>query len=237
MKIKQKVIISLVFGLIGLMVAIQFQTNREPDERDTRDLWEIRSQLQEEQKFQQNLYQQIRDAEQTIDQYEETSESEKVQTLKDSLEKLRSKAGLTDLQQPGIVIDISPLFVENENGQPYPSIAPDLLNRLINELNTYGATDIQIANERIVDITPVRSVNGETYVNNHPLPSVPLKIKVLATNPERLKDYMEVSQSKDDFAIENLDMEFTYEEKVNLTGYQGPVQINSMQVLEEAGEE
>ncbi|QTM99336.1 DUF881 domain-containing protein [Sediminibacillus dalangtanensis] len=237
MKFKHKLIISLVFGLIGLMVAIQFQANRKPDVRDTRDLWEVRSQLQEEQKLQQNLYQQIRDAEQTIDQYDATSESEKVQTLKDSLEKLRSEAGLTDLQQPGIIIDISPIFVEKEIGQTYPSIAPDLLNRLINELNTYGATDIQVANERIVDVTPVRSVNGETYVNNHPLPSVPLKIKVLAANPEKLKDYMEVSRSKDDFAIENLDMELRYEKQVHLTGYQEPVQIKSMRVLEETGEE
>ncbi|SDL76690.1 DUF881 domain-containing protein [Sediminibacillus halophilus] len=237
MRFKHKLIISLVFGLIGLMVAIQFQTNREPDERDTRDLWEVRSQLQEEQKFQQNLYQQIRDAEQTIDQYEANSESEKVQTLKNSLENLRSEAGLTDLKEPGIIIDISPIFVEKEGGQPYPAIAPDLLNRLINELNTYGATDIQVANERIVDVTPVRSVNGETYVNNHPLPSVPLEIKVLAANPEKLKDYMEVSHSKDDFAIENLDMEIRYEEQVHLTGYQEPFQIESMRVLEETGDE
>ncbi|WP_053219759.1 DUF881 domain-containing protein [Virgibacillus senegalensis] len=236
MKIKQKIILSFVFGLVGLMVAIQFQTKHEPDERDTRDLWEIRAQLQEEQKLQQNLYQQIRDAEQTIEQYEANSESEKVEALKGSLEKLESEAGLTAVKQPGIIIRVEPIFVESEGGQTYPSITPDLLNRLINELNTYGATDIQIANERIVDVTPVRSVNGETYVNNHPLSSVPLEIKVLAENPERLKDYMEVSHSKDDFAIENLEMEFKYEEQVTLTGYEEPVRIDSMRVSEETGD-
>ncbi|SDJ74110.1 DUF881 domain-containing protein [Sediminibacillus albus] len=239
MKIKHKLVISLVFGLVGLMVAIQFQSNREPTERDTRDLWEIRSQLQDEQKQQQQLYQQIREAETTIEQYQAKSESEKVQTLKESLEVLKEEAGFTEITKAGLIIDITPVFLENESLQTYPELSPELLNRLINELNAYGATDIAVANERIVHITPIRSVNGETYVNNHPLPSVPIQVKVLADNPERLIDYMEVSQSKEDFSIENLQLDIHYEEEITLAKYEDPIVINSLQVTdsEEAGEQ
>ncbi|WP_077622103.1 DUF881 domain-containing protein [Sediminibacillus massiliensis] len=235
---KHKFLISLVFCFVGFMAAILFASNREPDERDTRDLWEVRTQLQEEQKLQQHLYQQLSEAEETIDQYKAESGSDNVETLKASLEDLREKAGLTELTGEGLVIEIAPMFLENERFQTYPELTPELLSRLFNELRTYGAIDISIENERVINNTPIRYVNGKTYINNHPLPSVPLEIKVFAENPHRLLNYMEVSQSIEEFAIEDLLINLSYREEITLPKYEDSLLIETLKIADtdEAGE-
>ncbi|MDL4841261.1 DUF881 domain-containing protein [Aquibacillus rhizosphaerae] len=239
MQLRNKIIISLVCAFTGLMIAIQFQSTQEPTERDTRDLWEIRSQLQVEQKKQQQLYQQIAEMESIKDQYEAMSEQEQIDTLVDSIEELEQKAGLTDISGKGILIHINPIYVEMDTEQEYPEISPELLNRLINELNNYGATEIAIENERVINITPIRYVNGKTYVNNRALPSLPLQIKVLAANPERLLDHIEVSQSRDYFAIENLDLTAEVSDELLLPKYEGNINLDNLEVNEsqETGEE
>jgi uncharacterized protein YlxW (UPF0749 family) len=225
--------------LAGIMVAIQFQSTQNPKERDTRDSWEIRSALQEQQKMQQQLFQKIEQIERTIDQYSEQSEEEKIQTLKNSIEKLTKKAGLTEVTGDGIIITIEPVFLEKDTVQTYPSIKPELLNRLINELNSFGAKDIAIENERITNLSPIRYVNGQTYVNNHPLPPLPISIRVLANNPKKLMDYIQVSQSKDNFAIDDLHLSAKIEDDLTLPKYDENISLKWVKVKEpeEAGEE
>ncbi|MYL33052.1 DUF881 domain-containing protein [Pontibacillus yanchengensis] len=238
MKLRSKIIFSFIFALVGFMIAIQFQSNQKPEERDTRDLWEIRTELQEQQKIQQQLYSRITELDEMIQQYEGQSQSEKVATLKQSIVELRKKAGLTEVEGNGINIKVKPIFQDLDSSQSYPTISPALLQRLINELNTYGATDIAIGNERITNISPIRDVNGYTYINNHPIPPLPVDIKVLTQSPKRLLDYMQVSQSKDEFAIENLELSITVEENMTLPKYEQMPRLNHLKVDEntETGE-
>ncbi|WP_186577550.1 DUF881 domain-containing protein [Aquibacillus kalidii] len=235
MKFKRKALISFVCVLTGFMIAIQFQSTQKPDIRETRDVWEIRKQLQTEQKKQLLLYNQITESERILEEYSEKSEQEQLNTLKESTEVLKEKAGLTEKKGKGLLITIEPLFEnESERVESYPSITPDLLNRLINELNTYGAEDIAIENERIINLTPIRYVNGKTYVNNHALPGIPLKLKVLSPNPKRLLDYVQVSESKDYFAIEDLSLSAEIKNGLVLPGYEGVVDLEGIKVKEQA---
>ncbi len=212
-------LLAFVSLLAGLMVAVLFQSNQTTEVRDTRDLWEVRTDLREEQLKQQNLYKQIRDAEIIIEQYEGKSDREKLETLKESVNVLKEKAGLTEIKGKGLVIRVNPLYQDLQFGQVYPTVPPELLHRLINELNTYGANNIAIANERYTSITPIRSVNEYTYVNNHPLPPLPMEIKVLASDVEKLLDYMQVSRVNDYFAVENLELEYDIEHNLTLPKY------------------
>ncbi|KGP72426.1 DUF881 domain-containing protein [Pontibacillus yanchengensis] len=234
MKLRSKIIFSFIFALVGFMVAIQFQSNQIPEERDTRDLWEVRTDLQEQQKIQQQLYSRISELDEMIQQYEGQSQTEKVATLKQSIIELRKKAGLTEVEGDGIRITVKPIFQELNSSQTYPTISPSLLQRLINELNTYGATDIAIGNERITNISPIRDVNGNTYVNNHPIPPLPVEIKVLTQSPKRLLDYMQVSKSKDEFAIENLELSITAEDEMSLPKFEQMPRLNYLEVDENA---
>lgn len=239
MSTKSKIIVSLIFVFVGFMIAIQIQSIQKPTERDTRDMWEIRAQLQNEQELQQKLFQQIDDLETVLKQYQDNSEQEQINALMDAIDELKVKAGLTEKTGSGLTITIDPIFQESAGAQRYPSVSPELLNRLINELNTYGATDISISNERYISLTAIRFVNGETYVNNRPLPDIPFSIKVLANDPDKLLDYMVVSQSKNDFAIENMTLEMKVKDELTLPSYEGALDLDLLEVddIREAGEE
>ncbi|MDC3412837.1 DUF881 domain-containing protein [Aquibacillus sp. 3ASR75-11] len=238
MKKKHLILVSFICLLTGIMIAVQFQSTQIPKKRDTRDLWEVRTAIQEQQKLQQSLYKQIEQTDQTIEKYDKQTEEEKLQTIKNSIENLTQEAGLTEVTGAGVVLTIEPIFVESDELQQYPSLTPDHLNRLINELNSFGAKEIAIENERITNLSPIRYVNGKTYVNNQPLPSLPIKILVLAENPKKLFDYLQVSNSKDNFAIDALDITATLEDDITLPKYDGTINVKWIKVkeIEEAGE-
>ncbi len=42
--------ITIVSFIVGIMIAVQYNTVKEPSERDTRDTWELRQELSEEKK-------------------------------------------------------------------------------------------------------------------------------------------------------------------------------------------
>jgi uncharacterized protein YlxW (UPF0749 family) len=217
--LKRKMLLSFVSLLAGLMVAVLFQSNQEPEARDTRDLWEIRTDLRSEQIRQQNLYQSIREAEAIIGEYDRETNEEKIETLKETIRELKDKVGLTETKGRGLVISVKPIYQDLQFGQVYPTIPPDLINRLINELNVYGATDIAIVNERIVTLSPIRSVGEYTYVNNRPIPPLPIEIKVLAKDVEKLLDYMQVSKVNDYFVVENLELTYDIQSNLVLPSY------------------
>lgn len=212
------------------MIAIQFQSTQTPEKRDTRDLWEVRTELQKQQKVQQQLYSKIAELDEMIAKYEGQTQKAKVETLKQSIQELKQKAGLTDVTGEGIVITVTPIFQNIDKEQSYPTVSPELLQRLINELNTYGASEIAVSSERITNVSPIRDVNGHTYVNNHPVPPLPFQIKVLAEDASRLLDYMQVSQSKDDFAIENLELEIEKRKELTLPEYEQVPKLNYLKV-------
>ena len=52
---KLKMSFTVVTVIIGFMIAIQFQTVKEPVVRDTRDIWELREALLKEKELNSNL--------------------------------------------------------------------------------------------------------------------------------------------------------------------------------------
>lgn len=42
--------ITIISFIVGLMIAVQYNTIQKPESRDTRDIWEIRQELSEEKK-------------------------------------------------------------------------------------------------------------------------------------------------------------------------------------------
>ncbi|MEQ6375242.1 DUF881 domain-containing protein [Bacillaceae bacterium S4-13-56] len=231
--IKQQVIFSVIFLLIGYMVTLQLKSVGQPEIRDTRDLFEVREEIKREQKNQQYLYKELEKIDETIEQYTEASEEEKINTLQDSVSSLKKQAGLTEITSTGLTITISPiLYGIGMEAQTYPTLSSDLLRRLINELNKFGADHIAIETERLTSISPIREVNGRTYVNQRPVPPLPVHIYVVTDYPDRVRDFLEVSESRDIFAIE--DMEITVKvEEVTLPKYEGHIEIVEIELAEE----
>ena len=67
-------------------------------------------------------------------------------------------------------------------------------------------------------------------LNNTIIPSFPIKITVIATDPERLKSGLDISYIQDDFALENLEMKVSeVKEEVFIPSYTKTIHFNELE--------
>nr|WP_272495686.1 DUF881 domain-containing protein [Bacillus pinisoli] len=209
------------------MLAIQFQTTNEPVVRDTRDAWELREAINQELEVQSKLIQEIRKYEEAIEKYESEIEQSKELALKNTLQVLKEEAGLTDISGQGLLITIENMFDEPIIGQSQPQVSAELLRRLINELNINGAEEIAIAEQRYLNTSPIRDVNGYTTINNFRLSRVPIEVKVLSSDPQRLYNRMLASESiQFEFEIEGLTLNISSPvNHITIPAYDQPIRL------------
>ncbi|MBM6618542.1 DUF881 domain-containing protein [Bacillus sp. RD4P76] len=213
------------------MLAIQFQTTNEPIVRDTRDAWELREAIKVELEEQANLHREIRKYEQTIENYESKRRQSQEVTLRENLQELKEEAGLTDVSGPGITITIQNMFDEPILGQASPQVSADLLRKLINELNINGAKHIAISEQRYVNTSAIRDVNGFTNINNTRIPDVPVEVKIISEDVDRLYKRMVASESiQFEFEIEGLKLQISSPTNhIMIPGYDDTIRIKHME--------
>lgn len=225
---------TFVLLIIGFMLAVQFQTSHEPTVRDTRDIWEIRQELKKEQELHEQLLTEIRKYEETLEKYEQQREESKGAILRQTVEELKKEAGLTEVVGEGVVLYVEQMYDESYVGPVTDTVSADLLRRLINELNMYGAEHISIADQRIVNTTVIRDINGVTKVDAHPLRFFPIEVKVIAADAEKLYNRLKASTIADDFALENLQLTISEpQQRVVIPPYDGTVRVKQMEAVED----
>ncbi|RSK53179.1 DUF881 domain-containing protein [Bacillus canaveralius] len=222
--------------IVGFMLAIQFQTVKEPAVRDTRDTWQLREDLLKEKEIQSRLIREISSNEEKLAQYETERSQSKEQVLRTTLDELKLEAGITDVSGPGVVLTIEPVYEEIVLGELASDISPELLKRLVNELNMYDAKYISIDGQRIINTTVIRDINRETKIDGYPLNSMPIEVKVIVENSEtaeKLFNRMQVSKSADDFFIDNLRMTVSSPvESLTIPAYQDSIRVRNMEPLD-----
>ena len=234
---KSMVIFSLVTLLIGFMVAIQFRTVQEPDQRDTRDIWKVRELIIQEKEMQSELIREIREMEEKLAQYEETQSQDELEVLRTTLEEFKAEAGQTEYSGPGLTISISPYFQGIELGQGAVALSPELLKKLINELYMYGAKHISIQGQRLISTSVIRDINNETKVDGLPLNRFPIEIKLVAENvelAEKVYNRIQASNLEDEFFVEDLRFSVSnVMNEVKLPAYLDSIEIGNMKPVEE----
>ncbi|MBU9712426.1 DUF881 domain-containing protein [Evansella tamaricis] len=225
------IIFTCVTTIIGFMIAVQFQTTKEPEIRDTRNLLELRQDLTSEKERQAELNLEIEKQMELLFQLQQTEDVEEVMT--NAISELRERAGLTEVSGQGIVIEVTPIFDENYSSGPIRSVPAYLVRMLINELNINGAKEIAVGNQRIVSTTPIREANGVTLINSSRMAQFPLEIKVISDDPEGLHHAMMSSRSKEFFAYENLSLESTPINYVKLPSYDKALRVRYMETVKE----
>ncbi|MDN4607548.1 DUF881 domain-containing protein [Sporosarcina highlanderae] len=198
---------TLILLLIGFMIAVQYNSVKNPKIRDTRDIWAIRQELAEEKKLHSELLSEIRELDNTISTYKSLSESSAGQALNDTVEKLNRKAGTTDITGPGIVIEVKPSPESVAYGIPITSISSDLLTRFVNEVNRFKGIAMEIDGKRNTVMSSIRVINGFTSVNGLNVSTPPFKIKIISptlSESEKLYNYLLASSIHDDFYLDNL---------------------------------
>ncbi len=192
------------------MLFVQYNTVQNPTERDTKDIWEIRNELSEEQKRHSTLLNSIKDMNEKIKQYEEGSDQDPEEILQETIIELQQQSGNQPVTGPGFSITIKPSFDVIQYGYEVEAIPPMLLTRFINELNRNGAKQIEVGSERLTFWTAIRDINGNTTVNGRNLSKSNTKLKVIADSYEqaqKLYNYILASSFMDEFYIDNLVLE------------------------------
>ncbi|MDG5788283.1 DUF881 domain-containing protein [Evansella sp. AB-P1] len=224
------IVFTCITTIIGFMIAIQFQTTKEPDVRDTRNIHELRQALTVEKERQKELNEEMDKQIEMLYQLQQTENVESV--IVDAIDELRERAGLTPISGQGVLIEITPVY-QDEFGGYIHSVPPYLLRLLINELNFNGAKEIAVGNQRIVSTTPIREANGVTLINSNRVTQFPLKVKVLSDDPEGLHHAIMSSISREYFLYENLEINSTPINYVSLPAYEKTYRVRHMEVIKE----
>lgn len=214
---------TIVLLIIGFMLAIQYNTVQNPETRDTRDIWAIRQELSKETETHSELLSEIYVLDQTILKYGNMVSESAELALQDTVEQLKKDIGLVEHTGPGIIIKVEPSLESVALGQPVEGISPDLLIRLINEINRFKANDIEVDGKRIIYSSPIRDVNGKTTVNNIPVRNAPFTIKIGTStfeDAQKMYNQLEASTIGDDFYIDNLKLKIGKpEQNITISSY------------------
>lgn len=228
---------TIVLLIIGFMLAIQYNTVQNPETRDTRDIWAIRQELSKETETHSELLSEIYVLDETIAKYGNMVSESAVFALEETVEQLKKDIGLLEHTGPGIMIKVEPSLESMAIGQPVESISPDLLIRLINEINRFKAGDIEIDGKRVIYSSPIRDVNGKTTVNNIPVRNAPFTIKIGTStfeDAQKMYNQLEASSIGDDFYIDNLRLKVGKpEQNITISAYD---QTLTNQFLKEVSE-
>lgn len=228
---------SLIAMIIGFMLAVQFQSAKQPELRDTRDTWQLREDLKKEMELQSRLIKEIRSNEEKLADYESERRFNQEQTLRETLNELKEEAGLSEVTGPGVKIYLNQisddLFLESF--QSY--LSPDLLRRLLNELNMYGAKHVSVGGQRVVHSTVIREIANETKINGRSLKAYPIEILVVTEDFKQAKNLynrMIVSNVKDAFFIDNLTMTILEPEtKITVPAYEDVIRIRNIESVKD----
>jgi uncharacterized protein YlxW (UPF0749 family) len=235
-KHKNNISFIAISTVIGFMIAIQFQTVKEPVERDTRDLWQLREALLQEKELQSELVSEIRSNEEKLLAYESKQKQSKEQALRDTIKELENEAGLTEVQVPGLTLKIQPILEEIQLGTPVSKdVSPELLKRLLNELNMYDAKYVSVDGHRIINTTVIRDINNETKIDGHAISSLPIEVKVGVDNieiAEKLYNRIKASKATEEFFTENLKLVISEPTpEVTIPAYDNPIRIRFLESL------
>ncbi|MCA1028380.1 DUF881 domain-containing protein [Cytobacillus kochii] len=223
---------TIITVLIGVMLAIQFKTVKNTDVRDTRDTWQLREDLQNEEALRLELLKEIRSQEEKIAQYENNIAANKEEILRTTLDELKTEVGLTEKSGPGLILTIQPIAEELTIGSQVGKVTPDLLKRLLNELNRYGAKEVAIGGHRVINSTVIRDINNITKIDGYSIQTLPLELRVIVENEhdaEQMYKRMQVSKSIEDFFIENLTLDIELaENEITVPAYNEPIHMTDM---------
>jgi uncharacterized protein YlxW (UPF0749 family) len=230
---------TIITLVIGFMIAIQFQTVQEPVVRDTRDVWQLREDLLKEKELQSKLIREIQSNEDKLAMYESERAQSKEQILRETLIELKQEAGLTDVTGPGIILTVEPDLAEVVLGQPVVNVSPELLQRLLNELNMFEAKYVSIDGNRIINTSVIRDINTKTTINGQAIRGIPFEVKIVTdsmTSAEKLSNRMKASNVVEDFFIENLRVSVSKPiPEVTVPAFDEQITVHYMEMAEEGG--
>lgn len=183
-KVEGRVAIALVCIFLGVILAIQFKTvNKAVGEGvlPTQRTQQLNVELKKIQDERDGLRKELDEIDEKIKQYEK-GESEKnvyTENLYKDLEKYRMFAGYSDLEGPGVVLEIKDPPMDVQVGEESSIVDDyDIILQIISVLNASEAEAISINDQRYTSYTEIVRVGNSIEVNGVSV-GLPIVIKAI----------------------------------------------------------
>ncbi|MEK4385029.1 DUF881 domain-containing protein [Solibacillus sp. FSL W7-1464] len=199
--------ITIISFIIGFMLAVQYNTVQNPTERTTVDIWEIRQQLSAEQERHSELLTAISELSETVNKYEDAEFDNPEILLQQTVDQLKERAGILPVEGPGLTLSVGTSPELMGLGYEIKPVSPELLIRLINDLNRYNARAIEVDDKRLSYNSAIRDINGKTTINGEPIQNTDIEINIITftyEQAEKMKNHLLASSFQDEFYIDNL---------------------------------
>lgn len=216
---------TLILGLVGFVLALQYNSMNSTPTRDTRDLWAIRKELSNEKKSHSDLLQEIRETDQTIASYTASPDASAAEVLQDTLDKLYKQAGFMPSTGPGFVIEVAPSPEGMAFGYELGPVSSELLAWFINVVNQQQGHELEIDGKRFTTLSWIRDINGNLTVSGDIVSTPPFKIKIVSTTmeaSEKLYNLLQTTTIQDEFYLDDLILTISEPtDSVTLQGWTG----------------
>lgn len=237
--VKAQYFVALVCTIFGLMIAFQFKTIRNINIINKGPVYQdMNEQINELTNQKKDLEDSIKDLEKQIDDIEKNiaQSSDNANYLKIQLEDAKQKAGLTDVEGPGIIITINPPKTSAFNSnQIISKINASNLIMIINELNSLYAEAIMINNQRIISRSPIKDINQNIQINDYKYNTdmQPFEIQAIG-NPDTLYGGLNWAYGIiEALKNEGIDIKVQKSNKIKILKYQSVIQFKYASPVEE----
>jgi len=188
-------LILIMYVLLGILIALQYKTtlySKKERAATSLSLEKLIAQVNEEKKTEEELLAKIdeynRKKEEYLESYIEINDDNKLRELWNSINDLRMKAGLVDVEGPGLIIEMDDALTRDTDKPSKLIIHDGDLRIIVNELKSAGAQAISIKGERIVAMSELVCA-GPTIIINKERYAVPYVIHVIGP-PDALYESM-----------------------------------------------
>lgn len=226
-------IITLISLIIGYMLAIQFRSYNASTGAESKDISQLRQDLQKVMEQHQRILTDITKYDQLLYEYENPlNQADSLKIMSDELQRIKVFGGLAPLEGEGLIITISDLLVDHElEVSSLSTIFDDDLRYVVNELFGAGARAISINGKRMTPTTSIRNVGENIQIDTKEI-RLPYEIKVIG-DADVLESAMKLKGFEEYFMIINKKITLKKLDKIVVPAYDGKGSIRYMKPLKE----
>ncbi|MDP4181979.1 MAG: DUF881 domain-containing protein [Bacillota bacterium] len=186
MQQNKKIIFLVIFTILGLMASLQIKSiiyaNNKIKSQSLNDTERLKSEIQKEKDIGKALTKQVSSKEKTKEENLKNAISSRnddsLKKLKDQVDAVNLKAGLTDVKGSGVIITLDDAEARISEDESTLILHDKDLVRVINELKKANAQAISINDERVTGLTE-NVCAGPTIMINRRKYTTPFEIKAI----------------------------------------------------------
>jgi uncharacterized protein YlxW (UPF0749 family) len=227
-------IITIISAILGFMIAIQYQSIKKSPDGDSKDISQLRQDLQKNIERHQRILSDMSKYSDLLNQYESSFDKEQsLQVMKDELARIKMLGGLAPMEGSGIVLSIaeSPTNSGDTHKDSLSVIYDDDLRYVVNELFGAGAIGISINDHRITSTTSIRNVGDNIQIDTKVI-QLPFEIKAIG-DPNVLESAIKLRGFEEYFKIINKQITLQKLNKLVIPAYDGKNNIHYLKPLKE----